>query len=105
MSKVITSPVQRWAGTVTIADPLTLPQAAVIEDAIRIAFSQNPYLKWINFKEIKVIILPSLYNILGLNEIKVYLSIDEYGRSKNVISLINDVLKFFLMLIPFIKQK
>ena len=34
MSKVITSPVQRWAGTVTIADPLTLPQAAVIEDAI-----------------------------------------------------------------------
>ena len=34
MSKVITSPVQRWAGTVTIADPLTLTQAAVIEDAI-----------------------------------------------------------------------
>ena len=34
MSKVITSPVQRWAGTVTIADPLTLSQAAVIEDAI-----------------------------------------------------------------------
>ena len=25
---------QRWAGTVTIADPLTLPQAAVIEDSI-----------------------------------------------------------------------
>ena len=25
---------QRWAGTVTIADPLTLPQTAVIEDAI-----------------------------------------------------------------------
>ena len=31
MSKTITSPVKRWAGTVTIADPLTIPQAQAIE--------------------------------------------------------------------------
>ena len=31
MSKKISSPVQRWAGTVTIADPLTIPQAQLIE--------------------------------------------------------------------------
>lgn len=35
MSKVITSPVQRWAGTVTIADPLTLPQAQLIEAGLK----------------------------------------------------------------------
>ena len=37
MSKQITSPVSRWAGTVTISDPLTLPQVQLIE-----AGSQKP---------------------------------------------------------------
>ena len=31
VSKVITSPVKRWAGTVTIADALTLPQVELFE--------------------------------------------------------------------------
>ena len=31
MSKTITSPIERWAGTVTLADPLTIPQAKLIE--------------------------------------------------------------------------
>lgn len=31
MSKAITSPIERWAGSVTIADPLTIPQAHLIE--------------------------------------------------------------------------
>lgn len=35
MSKVITSPVKRWPGTVTIADPLTLAQVAAFERAIK----------------------------------------------------------------------
>ena len=34
MSKVITSPVAKWPGTVTISDPLTLPQAIAVEHAI-----------------------------------------------------------------------
>ena len=34
MSKIITSPISRWAGTVTLADPLTLPQAQAIEKAM-----------------------------------------------------------------------
>jgi hypothetical protein len=34
MPKEITSPIKRWAGTVTIADPLTLPQAKAIEAAL-----------------------------------------------------------------------
>lgn len=35
MSKVITSPIKRWAGTVTIADPLTIPQAQLIEAGLK----------------------------------------------------------------------
>ena len=35
MSKVITSPVERWAGTVTISDPLTLTQARLIEAGMK----------------------------------------------------------------------
>ena len=34
MSKTIVSPIKRWPGTVTIAEPLTFPQAQAIEDAI-----------------------------------------------------------------------
>ena len=34
MSKVITSPVKRFSGTVTLADPLTFPQSIAFEDAI-----------------------------------------------------------------------
>lgn len=34
MSKVIKSPVERWAGTVTLSDPLTLPQVAAFHDAL-----------------------------------------------------------------------
>ena len=35
MSKVIASPIARWAGSVTIADPLTLSQAHAIEAGMR----------------------------------------------------------------------
>ncbi len=35
MSKVITSPVKKWPGTVTISDPLSLPQAVKFQQAIR----------------------------------------------------------------------
>lgn len=35
MSKTVISPIERWAGTVTIADPLTLPQAQLIEHAMQ----------------------------------------------------------------------
>jgi hypothetical protein len=34
MSKVITSPIKRWAGTVTLADPLTLAQADTFQDSM-----------------------------------------------------------------------
>lgn len=33
MSKVITSTIKRWAGSVTLADPFTLPQADAINEA------------------------------------------------------------------------
>lgn len=36
MPKVITSPVKRWPGTVTISDPLTFPQVQDIEAALGI---------------------------------------------------------------------
>jgi hypothetical protein len=35
VSKVITSPSKRWPGSVTLADPLTLPQVELIEAALR----------------------------------------------------------------------
>lgn len=34
MPKTITCPVERFAGTVTLAEPLTYPQALAVEDAI-----------------------------------------------------------------------
>ena len=34
MSKVITSPVKRWSGSVTLADPLTIQQAMAFEEAL-----------------------------------------------------------------------
>jgi len=36
MSKRITSPIKRWAGSVTIADPLTLPQAEAFEACLEL---------------------------------------------------------------------
>ena len=37
MSKIITSPVSRFQGTVKLADPLTFPQSFAFEDAISAA--------------------------------------------------------------------
>lgn len=34
MSRLITSPVKKWPGTVTLADPLTFPQYIAWKDAI-----------------------------------------------------------------------
>lgn len=34
MSKVITSPVKKFPGTVTLSDPLTFPQVFAVEDAL-----------------------------------------------------------------------
>ena len=34
MSKVIISPIERWNGSVTISDPLTMPQAQAIEGGL-----------------------------------------------------------------------
>jgi hypothetical protein len=65
----------------------------VLENEIRKAFTQNPYLKWINFKEIEVGNYFSTYRILGLNKIQVSFTIDQYNKSKNVIPLMNDVLR------------
>jgi hypothetical protein len=36
VSKVIQSPIKRWAGTVTIADPLTLPQVELFEAGLEL---------------------------------------------------------------------
>ena len=35
MSKVITSPVKRWPGTVILSDPLTFPQVFAVEDMFK----------------------------------------------------------------------
>ena len=48
MSKVITSPIQRWAGTVTIADPLTLPQAHLIEQGMKQPEAQEGERVWLS---------------------------------------------------------
>lgn len=37
MSKTITSPVERYPGTVVLYDPLTFPQAIAFEDAVNAA--------------------------------------------------------------------
>jgi hypothetical protein len=37
MSKIITSPIKRWPGTVTLSDPLTYPQRFAYEDSLEAA--------------------------------------------------------------------
>ena len=37
MSKVITSPVKRWPGTVTLSDPLSYPQVFAFQNALDIS--------------------------------------------------------------------
>lgn len=34
MSKIITSPVKKWAGTVTLSDPLTIPQVILWQECV-----------------------------------------------------------------------
>lgn len=46
MSRVITSPIPRWAGTVTLRDPLYLPQAELIDEV---------YLTYLSFEKGKQI--------------------------------------------------
>lgn len=56
MSKTITSPLQRWAGEVIIADPLTLPQAELIENGFEkdepeeLINARNKYFESVNNK-------------------------------------------------------
>lgn len=52
MSKVIQSPVKRFQGSVTIADPLTLPQAQLIEAAMRPPESDNDGRIWLTVFDI-----------------------------------------------------
>lgn len=42
MGKIITSPIKRFAGTVTLADPLTYPQLIAWEDCIDRARAHEP---------------------------------------------------------------
>jgi len=34
MAKIITSPTEKWPGTVTLSDPLSFPQALAFQDAL-----------------------------------------------------------------------
>jgi hypothetical protein len=47
MPKVITSPITRWPGTVTIADPLTIPQAQMIEAGMKQPDAQEGERVWL----------------------------------------------------------
>ncbi len=47
MSKVITSPSKRWAGTVTLADPLTLPQAEALQESMELPEDNNKPQKYL----------------------------------------------------------
>ena len=44
MSKIITSPIKRWPGTATIADPLSFPQAEAIQDVLGLPDEEKPVL-------------------------------------------------------------
>lgn len=48
MSKVITSPIERWKGSVTIADPLTIPQVQAIEAGMTIPEVGNDGRYWLS---------------------------------------------------------
>lgn len=55
MSKTIISPVQRWAGTVTIADPLTIPQAQLVEAGMSVDKKGNVFLSEIDSAQLPAI--------------------------------------------------
>ncbi len=76
MSKVITSPVKKWAGTVTIADPLTIPQAEQIENALGIDEAQEEGKRvWLTVNDKKM--LPAIFacveawNLQGLEGVTI----------------------------------
>lgn len=57
MSRVITSPIKRWPGTVVLSDPLTFPQVFAFEDAIRAVQAEG---KDINQSRVDGMILPGI---------------------------------------------
>jgi hypothetical protein len=78
-------------------------EGRAIEEKIKSAFAQNPYLKWINFKDIEVRNYSTTHKILGLNKIIVLLTIDQYKKSKNIFPLMNDLLKILFFNISVYK--
>jgi hypothetical protein len=58
MSKVIQSPIKRWAGSVIIADPLTIPQAQLIEAAMKMPEATDGERVWLSV--IDVMQLPAI---------------------------------------------
>ena len=58
MSKVVTSPVKKWPGTVTLADPLSFPQALAFEDAIdAVRALEDPSTQRVNYTLLPAVLM------------------------------------------------
>lgn len=100
MSKVITSPVKRFAGTITLSDPLTLPQAIAVEDAIEAGKKLLKETPQGSLRKYHVAVIPGLLKCVEQIDIP-NVSVDRWpGTPANASALlsawlINEVLKLF----------
>ena len=58
MSKIITSPVAKWPGTVTLFDPLTYPQVIAFQDVLKLAGELD---EDVSVVEANYILLPGIF--------------------------------------------
>lgn len=85
MSKIITSPIQRWAGAVTIADPLTISQAQLIEAGMTLPENGEDGRVWLSV--IDGMQLPAIFACVEkweLANIPEALTIDNFPASPRV---------------------
>ena len=103
MSKVLTSPIERWAGSVTIADPLTIPQAQLIEAAMRKPETEEGEKVWLTLIDSQR--LPAILGCVtlwGLDNIPVNVTAETFPASPRVDShklidwIFSEILKVYL---------
>ena len=102
MSKTITSPVKRFPGTVTLSDPLTLPQAIAMEQALKLTNEMREG-RTPSKRELNYALLPGVCGCIESGEIKDWpgLSADKFPGTPNGASaelmawLLNEVVALY----------
>ncbi len=72
MSKQIKSPVKKWPGTVTLHDPLSLPQVVAVQDALESAkaLAEDGDLEKLGLAEFHNALLPAIEDCIEIWEME-----------------------------------